>query len=82
MYFWMMGSRVMWLKLESEPMRMFSSSSMRHAAQLVEAVDRDERLSGAFTLAHLHEHVAAAGDDLRLGMLQRRRTASSTLSAS
>ena len=27
-YFWMMGSRVMCEKLESEPMRMFSSSSM------------------------------------------------------
>ena len=27
MYFWMMGSRVMWLKLVREPMRMFSSSS-------------------------------------------------------
>ena len=29
MYFWMMGSRVMWEKLVREPMRMFSSSSMR-----------------------------------------------------
>ncbi len=59
MYFWMMGSRVMWEKLESEPMRMFSSSSMLTTAQLVEAVDRDELLPGAFALAHLHEHVAA-----------------------
>ena len=29
MYFWMMGSRVMWEKLVSEPMRMFPSSSMQ-----------------------------------------------------
>ena len=41
-----------------------------HAAQLVEAVDRDELLPGALALAHLHENVAAAGYYLCLGVFE------------
>ncbi len=70
MYFWMMGSRVMWEKLVRLPMRMFSVVVHGDAAHLVQPVDGDQLLSGPLALAHLHQHVGAAGDDLRLGMLQ------------
>ena len=40
------------------------------AAHGVDAVDGDELRPGTLALAHLHEHVRAACDDLRLRMLQ------------
>ena len=42
----------------------------RHAPHLIALLNGDQRLTGALTLAHLHQHVGAAGDDLRLGVLQ------------
>ena len=43
----------------------------RHAAQLVEPIDADQLAPGQPALAHLHEHVAAAGNDLRLRVRQQ-----------
>ncbi len=40
------------------------------AAQLVQPVDGDQLRTGALALAHLHQYVAAAGDDLGFRMLQ------------
>ena len=40
------------------------------APHLVALLDGDQSLSGPLALAHLHQHVGAAGDDLCLGMLQ------------
>ena len=41
------------------------------AAQGVDAVDAHQLRARAPALANLHQHVAAPGDDLRLGMLQQ-----------
>jgi len=44
-----------------------------HAPQLVQPVDGDQLCAGALALAHLYQHIAAAGDDLRFRMLQPQR---------
>ena len=41
-----------------------------HAPEGVDAEDGDQSLAGPLALAHLDQHVGAAGDDLSLGMLE------------
>ena len=41
-----------------------------NAPHLIALLNGDQRLTGPLALAHLHQHIGAAGDDLRLGMLQ------------
>lgn len=40
------------------------------APHLAALLDGDQRLTGPLALPHLHQHIRAAGDDLRLGVLQ------------
>ena len=40
------------------------------APHLIALLDGDQSLTGPLALAHLHQHVGAARDDLGLGMLQ------------
>ena len=63
----------MWEKLVREPIRSVPSGSMETPRRASIAVNGDQLRAGPLALPHLHQHVAAAGDDLGLRVLQPER---------